>query len=133
MNRTMGSDTAGATSKSDAASAAAARFAAPAKLNLFLHVVGRRADGYHLLQTVFRFIDYGDTLGFSVRDDGVVRRVSELAGVPDGADLCLRAARLLQGSRQVTPRRGHRTDQEAFPWAAGWAAAVPMPPPRCSC
>ncbi len=97
MNRTMGSDTAGATSKSNAASAAAARFAAPAKLNLFLHVVGRRADGYHLLQTVFRFIDYGDALGFSVRDDGVVRRVSELAGVPDGADLCLRAARLLKG------------------------------------
>jgi 4-diphosphocytidyl-2-C-methyl-D-erythritol kinase len=82
--------------KSGAADTAAARFAAPAKLNLFLHVVGRREDGYHLLQTVFRFIDYGDELGFTVRDDGAVRRVTELAGVPAAADLCVRAARLLK-------------------------------------
>jgi 4-diphosphocytidyl-2-C-methyl-D-erythritol kinase len=82
--------------KSGAADNAAARFAAPAKLNLFLHVVGRRADGYHLLQTAFRLIDYGDELRFSVRDDGVVRRVTELAGVPAEADLCVRAARLLK-------------------------------------
>ena len=86
----------------DAAGTAEARFAAPAKLNLFLHVVGRRADGYHLLQTAFRFIDYGDELGFAVRDDGVVRRITELAGVPADSDLCVRAARLLKdraGSR----------------------------------
>jgi len=82
--------------KSGSAGTAAARFAAPAKLNLFLHVIGRRADGYHLLQTAFRLIDYGDELGFSVRDDGVVRRVTELAGVPAEADLCVRAARLLK-------------------------------------
>lgn len=96
MNRALGSGAAGATAESDAASAAAARYAAPAKLNLFLHVIGRRADGYHLLQTALRFIDYGDELGFSVRDDGVVRRVTELAGVPAEADLCVRAARLLK-------------------------------------
>jgi 4-diphosphocytidyl-2-C-methyl-D-erythritol kinase len=81
---------------------AATRYPAPAKLNLFLHVVGRRADGYHLLQTAFRFIDYSDELGFAVRDDGVVRRITELAGVPADADLCVRAARLLKvraGSR----------------------------------
>lgn len=96
MNRAIGSGAAGATATSDAASAVGARYAAPAKLNLFLHVVGRRADGYHLLQTAFRFIDYGDELGFSVRDDGVVRRVTELAGVPAEADLCVRAARLLK-------------------------------------
>jgi len=81
---------------------AATRYPAPAKLNLFLHVIGRRADGYHLLQTAFRFIDYGDELGFAVRDDGVVRRITELAGVPANADLCVRAARLLKdraGSR----------------------------------
>lgn len=69
---------------------------APAKLNLFLHVVGRREDGYHLLQTLFRFIDLNDTLHFTLREDGVVRRTSEIAGVPEEQDLCVRAARLLQ-------------------------------------
>ena len=99
MNPAMFSDAAGAPA---AASAARTRYAAPAKLNLFLHVIGRRADGYHLLQTVFRFLDYGDELGFSVRDDGVVRRVTELPVIPAEADLCVRAARLLKdrtGSR----------------------------------
>ena len=70
--------------------------AAPAKLNLFLHVTGRRADGYHLLQTLFRFIDFSDTLHFTVREDGEVRRVSALDGVSQEQDLCVRAARLLQ-------------------------------------
>ena len=69
---------------------------APAKLNLFLHIVGRRADGYHLLQTLFRFIDLNDTLHFSLREDGVVRRLNEIDGVPEEQDLCVRAARLLQ-------------------------------------
>ncbi len=69
---------------------------APAKLNLFLHVVGRRADGYHLLQTLFRFIDFGDTLHFTLRADGLVRRTSALDGVAEEQDLCVRAARLLQ-------------------------------------
>lgn len=69
---------------------------APAKLNLFLHVVGRREDGYHLLQTLFRFIDFSDTLHFTLREDGEVRRISEIEGVPPEQDLCVRAARLLQ-------------------------------------
>ena len=69
---------------------------APAKLNLFLHVVGRRADGYHLLQTLFHFIDFSDSLHFTLREGGVVRRVSALDGVPEEQDLCVRAARLLQ-------------------------------------
>ena len=69
---------------------------APAKLNLFLHVVGRRDDGYHLLQTLFRFIDFGDTLHFTRRDDGVVHRLNALENVPPEQDLCVRAARLLQ-------------------------------------
>lgn len=69
---------------------------APAKLNLFLHVVGRRADGYHLLQTLFRFIDLSDILHFSLRADGEVCRVNSLDGVPPEQDLCVRAARLLQ-------------------------------------
>ncbi|CAE6740446.1 4-(cytidine 5'-diphospho)-2-C-methyl-D-erythritol kinase [Candidatus Nitrotoga fabula] len=71
-------------------------FPAPAKLNLFLHVVGRRADGYHLLQTLFRFVDFSDRLHFSLREDGVVRRNSELNGVPQEHDLCVRAARMLK-------------------------------------
>ena len=69
---------------------------APAKLNLFLHVVGRRADGYHLLQTLFRFIDLNDTLRFNLRDDGEIHRINSLEGVPPEQDLCVRAARLLQ-------------------------------------
>lgn len=68
---------------------------APAKLNLFLHVVGRRADGYHELQTVFQLLDYGDRLDFQVRDDGVIRRVAGPADVPPEQDLTVRAARLL--------------------------------------
>lgn len=69
---------------------------APAKINLFLHVVGRRADGYHLLQTVFRFLDYGDELRFSPRSDGRIVLATPLPGVPEEADLTARAARLLR-------------------------------------
>jgi len=71
-------------------------YPAPAKLNLFLHVTGRRADGYHLLQTVFRFIGYGDTLHFSPRDDGQIRLARPLPGVPEASDLTVRAAGLLR-------------------------------------
>jgi 4-diphosphocytidyl-2-C-methyl-D-erythritol kinase len=77
---------------------------APAKLNLFLHVTGRRADGYHLLQTVFQLIDHGDTLHFTLRDDSALRRVTALPGVPEESDLILRAARLLQA--EVRRRTG---------------------------
>jgi 4-diphosphocytidyl-2-C-methyl-D-erythritol kinase len=69
---------------------------APAKLNLFLHVVGRRPDGFHLLQTLFRFIDLHDTLHFTLRKDGAIRRTSVIEGVTEEQDLCVRAARLLQ-------------------------------------
>lgn len=69
---------------------------APAKLNLFLHVTGRRADGYHGLQTAFRLIDLADTLRFKPRDDGRVTLRRPLAGVPPAQDLCLRAAALLK-------------------------------------
>lgn len=69
---------------------------APAKLNLFLHVVGRRPDGYHLLQTLFRFISLHDTLHFNLRDDGAVHRTNSIEGVAEEQDLCVRAARLLQ-------------------------------------
>ncbi len=71
-------------------------YPAPAKLNLFLHVVGRRADGYHLLQTVFRFLDFGDSLELTPRQDGMIRLQTPLPGVPESQDLCWRAADLLR-------------------------------------
>lgn len=69
---------------------------APAKLNLFLHITGRRADGYHELQTLFRFLDYGDDITLSLRDDKQIRRVAGNADIPEADDLIVRAARLLQ-------------------------------------
>jgi len=69
---------------------------APAKLNLFLHITGRRADGYHLLQSVFQLIDRCDTLDFHVRTDGTIQRLNQVEGVPEQTDLVMRAARLLQ-------------------------------------
>lgn len=78
-------------------------WSAPAKINLFLHVVGRRPDGYHLLQTVFRFIDRCDRLRFSPRDDGRVVLATPIPGVPAETDLTVRAAEALRaasGSRQ---------------------------------
>ena len=77
-------------------------FPAPAKLNLFLHVIGRRSDGYHLLQTVFRLIDHGDTLHIAIDDSGEIVHENPLPGVPAEQDLIIRAAHLLQqasGSR----------------------------------
>jgi 4-diphosphocytidyl-2-C-methyl-D-erythritol kinase len=79
-------------------------YPAPAKLNLMLRVTGRREDGYHLLQTVFCLIDYGDTLSFALREDGAIVRGNDVSGVPETADLTLRAARLLQMAGAV--RRG---------------------------
>ncbi|MBE0619951.1 MAG: 4-(cytidine 5'-diphospho)-2-C-methyl-D-erythritol kinase [Burkholderiales bacterium] len=69
---------------------------APAKLNLFLHVTGRRDDGYHSLQTAFRLIDLADALRFKQREDGSVALQPPLAGVPPAQNLCLRAATLLK-------------------------------------
>ena len=74
---------------------------APAKLNLFLHVVGRRPDGYHLLQSAFRLLDWGDRLHFRVRDDGRILRMNDVPGVPAEQDLVVRAARLLQAQTGV--------------------------------
>ena len=69
---------------------------APAKLNLFLHITGRRADGYHTLQTLFQFLDYGDTLHFRPRQDDAIRLHSTLPGVASDDNLIMRAARLLR-------------------------------------
>jgi hypothetical protein len=100
------------------------------KLNLMLRVVGRRADGYHLLQTVFRFIDFGDTLGFDVRDDGVITRRWPVDGVAEADDLCLRAARLLQRST-ATGRGADISLDKRLPrrWGGSSDAAHPAAEP----
>lgn len=69
---------------------------APAKLNLMLHITGRRPDGYHELQTLFQFLDHGDELSFTPRDDGAIHLHTELPGVDHDSNLIVRAARLLQ-------------------------------------
>jgi 4-diphosphocytidyl-2-C-methyl-D-erythritol kinase len=71
---------------------------APAKLNLFLHIVGRRSDGYHELQTCFQFVDLCDEISIAVRADGQIRRVLDIPGLPENADLCLRAAHALKAA-----------------------------------
>ena len=78
-------------------------YPAPGKLNLFLHIVGRRADGYHLLQTAYRLIDRADRVGVRIRDDGRILRTLDTPGVAEADDLCLRAAWKLKrhtGTRQ---------------------------------
>jgi 4-diphosphocytidyl-2-C-methyl-D-erythritol kinase len=75
---------------------------APAKINLFLHVIGRRSDGYHLLQTAFQFLDYSDALSFRVTPHGEIRRTRELRHVDADSDLTLRAARLLKETAGVS-------------------------------
>ena len=69
---------------------------APAKLNLLLHITSQRADGYHELQTVFQFLDYGDELRFEPRTDSKIQRVQDIEGVPAEEDLVVRAASALQ-------------------------------------
>ena len=68
----------------------------PAKLNLMLHILGRREDGYHELQTLFQFLDYGDEMTFSVREDGKICLHTEFAGVPHDQNLIVKAAKKLQ-------------------------------------
>ena len=75
-------------------------FLAPAKINLFLHITGQRADGYHLLQTVFRLIDLYDTVQIKPTKNREIKRINDLAGVPAAKDLCIRAAKLLQEHSQ---------------------------------
>ncbi len=91
-------------------------FPAPAKINLFLHVVGQRADGYHLLQTVFCLLDFNDTIYLKPNLSGEIKRVNEVLGVPENTDLCLRAASLLQ--QHTTCSRGVEIlVKKISPWA----------------
>jgi 4-diphosphocytidyl-2-C-methyl-D-erythritol kinase len=90
---------------------------APAKLNLFLHVIGRRADGYHLLQSVFQLIDWCDRLHFELRHDGALARHDLGPTLPDD-DLCLRAARTLQAQSGTALGVDISVDKQ-LPWGAG--------------
>ena len=91
--------------------------AAPAKLNLFLHVIGRRADGYHLLESIFVLIDWVDVLHFELRDDARLTRHDLAAALPDD-DLCLRAAKALQARTGVRHGVDISIDKQ-IPWGAG--------------
>jgi len=92
---------------------------APAKLNLFLLVTGRRDDGYHALQTVFRLLDWGDTIHLRLREDGAIRRVgASVPGLPEHEDLVVRAANLLQKEGKSAPGVDIRVDKR-IPSGAG--------------
>lgn len=84
---------------------------APAKLNLMLHITGQRADGYHNLQTLFQFLDYGDTLHFNCRDDGELTLSPEITGVAFADNLIIRAAKLLQQAAKVSLGANIRIDK----------------------
>jgi 4-diphosphocytidyl-2-C-methyl-D-erythritol kinase len=84
---------------------------APAKLNLFLHLVGRRADGYHLLQTVFQLLDWGDEVHLRLCADGAIVRTNTVPGVPAAGDLSVRAAQLLREHTQTIVGADIRIDK----------------------
>ena len=76
----------------------------PAKLNLFLYITGQRADGYHTLQTLFQFLDYGDEIGINLRHDGEIHLLTPVEGVAHEDNLIVRAARLLMKTASATAR-----------------------------
>ncbi|KAF1042448.1 MAG: 4-diphosphocytidyl-2-C-methyl-D-erythritol kinase [Herbaspirillum frisingense] len=92
---------------------------APAKLNLFLHVTGRRPDGYHLLQSAFQLIDRADSLDFAVRDDDQIVRANEVPGVPAESDLVVRAARLLREAAGKADLGASITVNKVLPMGGG--------------
>jgi 4-diphosphocytidyl-2-C-methyl-D-erythritol kinase len=93
-------------------------FPAPGKLNLFLHVLGRRTDGYHLLQTAYRLVERADRVGVRVRADGRILRTLETPGVAEADDLCLRAARRLK-ERAGTPHGAEIALEKLLPIGGG--------------
>ncbi|MGB4812769.1 MAG: 4-(cytidine 5'-diphospho)-2-C-methyl-D-erythritol kinase [Methylophilaceae bacterium] len=93
-------------------------FLAPAKINLFLHITGQRADGYHLLQTVFRLLDFYDTIYLKTTPNGIIKRVNAVADVPETQDLSIRAAMLLQQHTQC-PLGVEMCVEKRIPMGAG--------------
>ena len=91
---------------------------APAKLNLFLHVTGRRPDGYHNLQTLFQILDWGDELSFTINDSGRVSRTCNISTIPESEDICIRAAKLLS-TRAGVQKGAHINLLKRIPVGAG--------------
>ena len=107
--------------------------ALPAKLNLFLYITGRREDGYHLLQTLFQFLDYGDTLTIDPRQDDRIHLLTPVDGVPDEQNLIVRAARLLQRycderGLQTAPRGADISIDKHLPMGGGLGGGSTPPP-----
>lgn len=93
-------------------------WSAPAKLNLFLHITGRRPDGYHDLQTLFQILDWGDELRFSINNSGQISRSCNIDGIPEAEDICVRAAQLLK-SRFAVQKGVHIELTKQIPMGAG--------------
>ena len=98
---------------------ASATWPAPAKLNLFLHVTGRRDDGYHDLQTLFQLLDWGDEVCVHADRTGVIRRAGQDYGVPEKQDLAIRAKELLKRETGVSGNPGSQTNPDGVR-AGGW-------------
>jgi 4-diphosphocytidyl-2-C-methyl-D-erythritol kinase len=94
----------------------------PAKINLFLHITGRRDDGYHLLQTLFQFLEYGDQIGFSVNHEGRIERIDNHSFTLPQEDLCLRAARLLRDASGKNNLGASITLEKRIPPGSGLGA-----------
>ena len=104
----------------------------PQKLNLFLYITGQRADGYHTLQKLFQFLDYGDTISIELRDDGDIRLLTPVEGVEHEDNLIVRAARLLMktaadSGRLPTGSGAISALISVCRWAAVSAVVHPMP------
>ena len=91
---------------------------APAKLNLFLHITGQRPDGYHDLQTLFQILDWGDELRFSINESGQISRHCNIDGIPEGEDICVRAAHLLK-TRLGVQKGAHIELKKRIPLGSG--------------
>ncbi len=98
------------------------KWLAPAKLNLFLHITGKRDDGYHNLQTIFQFLDYSDELFFEITNDGVIQLEEPLAGVPDEDNLIIRAAKMLRAF--VDEKTGGLSDSSSHSFSDGKGATI---------
>ncbi len=100
------------------------KWPSPAKLNLFLYITGQRADGYHQLQTLFQFLDYGDQLTIEPRDDNQIRLLTPIAGVENEQNLIVRAAKCCKNTLAIPPCHAVLISAliNVYRWAVDWGA-----------